>query len=73
YDSSGVNNQVWPRKKDGVWDLSLQLVPMPGRPAAATPCCRDCQTRPPQWESGRGIRIDKQRPATTSSDEQEGR
>ncbi|MEU0632177.1 hypothetical protein ABZ355_33035, partial [Streptomyces sp. NPDC005989] len=31
YDSSGVNNQVWPRKKDGVWDLSLQLVPMPGR------------------------------------------
>ncbi|MFF3785530.1 hypothetical protein [Streptomyces sp. NPDC001933] len=31
YDSSGVNNQVWPKKKDGVWDLSLQLVPVPGR------------------------------------------
>ncbi|WP_299530231.1 hypothetical protein [uncultured Streptomyces sp.] len=31
YDSSGVNDQVWPKKKDGVWDLSLQLVPMPGR------------------------------------------
>ncbi|WP_406501364.1 hypothetical protein OHA04_21805 [Streptomyces sp. NBC_01590] len=31
YDSSGVNNQVWPKKKDGIWDLSLQLVPMPGR------------------------------------------
>lgn len=31
YDSSGVNNQVWPKKKDGVWDLSMQLVPVPGR------------------------------------------
>ncbi|MFF2012057.1 hypothetical protein ACFVWY_23645 [Streptomyces sp. NPDC058195] len=31
YDSSGVNNQVWPQKKDGVWDLSMQLVPVPGR------------------------------------------
>lgn len=31
YDSSGINNQVWPAKKDGVWDLSLQLVPVPGR------------------------------------------
>ncbi|MFC8532551.1 hypothetical protein ACFUJY_01130 [Streptomyces sp. NPDC057249] len=31
YDSSGVNDQVWPRKKNGVWDLSMQLVPVPGR------------------------------------------
>ncbi|MGW0790307.1 hypothetical protein ACWD04_19155 [Streptomyces sp. NPDC002911] len=31
YDSSGVGNQVWPAKKDGIWDLPLQLVPMPGR------------------------------------------
>ncbi|MEU2024231.1 hypothetical protein ABZ565_19035 [Streptomyces sp. NPDC016469] len=31
YDSSGVNDQVWPQKKDGVWDLSMQLVPVPGR------------------------------------------
>ncbi|MFJ8249546.1 hypothetical protein [Streptomyces sp. NPDC094466] len=31
YDSSGVGNQVWPKKKDGVWDIPLQLVPMPGR------------------------------------------
>ncbi|MGW0812314.1 hypothetical protein ACWD00_03480 [Streptomyces viridiviolaceus] len=30
YDSSGVNNQVWPKKKQGLWDLSLQLVPFPG-------------------------------------------
>ncbi|MFK4206817.1 hypothetical protein [Streptomyces sp. NPDC030920] len=31
YDSSGVDNQVWPKKKAGVWDLSMQLVPVPGR------------------------------------------
>ncbi len=31
YDSSGVNDQVWPEKKSGVWDLSMQLVPVPGR------------------------------------------
>ncbi|WP_185992942.1 hypothetical protein [Streptomyces sp. 130] len=31
YDSSGVNDQVWPQKKSGVWDLSMQLVPVPGR------------------------------------------
>jgi hypothetical protein len=31
YDSRGVNNQVWPKKKDGIWDLSMQLVPVPGR------------------------------------------
>ncbi|MXM66358.1 hypothetical protein GR925_23750 [Streptomyces sp. HUCO-GS316] len=30
YDSSGVNEQVWPRKTDGLWDLSMQLVPFPG-------------------------------------------
>ncbi|MFI7408690.1 hypothetical protein ACIBU0_08500 [Streptomyces sp. NPDC049627] len=30
YDSSGVNNQVWPTKKGGLWDLSMQLVPFPG-------------------------------------------
>ncbi|MFF0535832.1 polysaccharide deacetylase family protein [Streptomyces coelicoflavus] len=30
YDSSGVNNQVWPAKKEGLWDLSMQLVPFPG-------------------------------------------
>jgi hypothetical protein len=31
YDTSGVNNQIWPKKKDGLWDLSMQLVPVPGR------------------------------------------
>ncbi|MEV6961377.1 hypothetical protein AB0M97_19685 [Streptomyces sp. NPDC051207] len=31
YDTSGVNNQLWPRKKEGLWDLSMQLVPFPGR------------------------------------------
>ncbi|WP_405636305.1 hypothetical protein OG543_16225 [Streptomyces sp. NBC_01178] len=31
YDSSGVGDQVWPKKKGGVWDIPLQLVPMPGR------------------------------------------
>jgi hypothetical protein len=31
YDTSGVNNQVWPEKELGLWDLSLQLVPVPGR------------------------------------------
>ncbi|MCF2539065.1 hypothetical protein K6168_25855 [Streptomyces sp. FB2] len=30
YDSSGVNNQLWPTKRHGLWDLSLQLVPFPG-------------------------------------------
>lgn len=30
YDSSGVNEQVWPAKKEGLWDLSMQLVPFPG-------------------------------------------
>jgi hypothetical protein len=30
YDTSGVNNQVWPTRKQGLWDLSMQLVPFPG-------------------------------------------
>ncbi|MDN0198107.1 hypothetical protein [Streptomyces sp. S.PNR 29] len=30
YDSSGINDQVWPEKKHGLWDLSMQLVPFPG-------------------------------------------
>ncbi|GAA3150928.1 hypothetical protein ACFQ0X_20815 [Streptomyces rectiviolaceus] len=31
YDTSGVNDQIWPKKKEGLWDLSMQLVPVPGR------------------------------------------
>ncbi|GAA4907613.1 hypothetical protein ACFPM3_13120 [Streptomyces coeruleoprunus] len=31
YDTSGINDQVWPEKERGLWDLSLQLVPVPGR------------------------------------------
>lgn len=31
YDSSGINDQIWPKKKRGLWDLSLQMVPVPGR------------------------------------------
>ncbi|MEU1528374.1 hypothetical protein [Streptomyces fagopyri] len=30
YDTSGVDNQVWPKKKGGLWDLSMQLVPFAG-------------------------------------------
>ncbi|MER5382439.1 hypothetical protein ABT040_19555 [Streptomyces sp. NPDC002688] len=30
YDTSGVNNQLWPKKEKGLWDLSMQLVPFPG-------------------------------------------
>ncbi|MFW6690145.1 hypothetical protein [Streptomyces sp. MAR4 CNX-425] len=30
YDSSGVSEQVWPSRTDGLWDLSMQLVPYPG-------------------------------------------
>ena len=30
YDTSGVNDQVWPKKKQGLWDVSMQLVPFPG-------------------------------------------
>ncbi|MFF3612714.1 hypothetical protein [Streptomyces sp. NPDC002580] len=30
YDTSGVNNQLWPKKQEGLWDLSMQLVPFPG-------------------------------------------
>nr|WP_258016475.1 hypothetical protein [Streptomyces sp. AJS327] len=31
YDSSGNGTQVWPGKKQGLWDVPLQMVPMPGR------------------------------------------
>ncbi|AXK33633.1 hypothetical protein DVA86_14185 [Streptomyces armeniacus] len=31
YDSSGNGTQVWPGKEEGMWDLPLQQVPMPGR------------------------------------------
>ncbi|NNN34711.1 hypothetical protein HLK59_31000 [Streptomyces sp. S3(2020)] len=30
YDTSGVNDQLWPKKKEGLWDLSMQLVPFIG-------------------------------------------
>ncbi|MFJ9040953.1 hypothetical protein ACIRF8_30815 [Streptomyces sp. NPDC102406] len=30
YDTSGVNDQLWPKKKHGLWDLSMQLVPFRG-------------------------------------------
>ncbi|WP_247597526.1 hypothetical protein [Streptomyces sp. RKND-216] len=31
YDSSGNGTQVWPGKEEGLWDLPLQQIPMPGR------------------------------------------
>ncbi|MEW2396368.1 hypothetical protein [Streptomyces sp. NPDC046862] len=31
YDTSGVADQVWPARKSGLWELSMQLVPVPGR------------------------------------------
>ncbi|WP_448321408.1 hypothetical protein [Streptomyces sp. CO7] len=31
YDTSGVREQVWPERKDGLWDLSMHMVPVPGR------------------------------------------
>ncbi|MFE4538292.1 hypothetical protein ACFRKB_24985 [Streptomyces scopuliridis] len=31
YDSSGIGDQLWPKKTDGLWDIPLQLVPVPGR------------------------------------------
>ncbi|WP_059010565.1 polysaccharide deacetylase family protein [Streptomyces specialis] len=31
YDSSGNGLQVWPDKREGVWDIPLQSVPVPGR------------------------------------------
>ncbi|MFI1734784.1 hypothetical protein ACH40E_37340 [Streptomyces acidicola] len=32
YDSSSSGGlQVWPRKKQGIWDLPLQSIPLPGR------------------------------------------
>ncbi|MFJ3667606.1 hypothetical protein ACIPSE_14260 [Streptomyces sp. NPDC090106] len=30
YDTSGVNDQLWPKRKEGLWDLSMQLVPFIG-------------------------------------------
>ncbi|WP_329289426.1 hypothetical protein [Streptomyces sp. NBC_01455] len=30
YDTSGVDNQVWPKKQGNLWDLSMQLVPFAG-------------------------------------------
>jgi hypothetical protein len=30
YDTSGINDQIWPEKEMGLWDLSLQMVPVPG-------------------------------------------
>lgn len=31
YDTSGATEQVWPSKRDGLWELSMQMVPVPGR------------------------------------------
>ncbi|MDT0341890.1 polysaccharide deacetylase family protein [Streptomyces litchfieldiae] len=31
YDSSGNGLQVWPDKREGLWDIPLQSVPVPGR------------------------------------------
>ncbi|MDQ1009317.1 hypothetical protein QFZ82_003802 [Streptomyces sp. V4I23] len=31
YDTSGISEQVWPKKELGLWDLALQMVPVPGR------------------------------------------
>ncbi|MFJ8645588.1 hypothetical protein ACIRNI_05640 [Streptomyces sp. NPDC093546] len=31
YDTSGINNQMWPEKEHGLWDLGLQMIPVPGR------------------------------------------
>ncbi|MFJ4922410.1 hypothetical protein [Streptomyces sp. NPDC088725] len=31
YDSSGTGTQVWPGKIDGLWNMPLQAVPVPGR------------------------------------------
>ncbi|MDK1476345.1 hypothetical protein QNO07_23505 [Streptomyces sp. 549] len=31
YDSSGIGDQVWPKRQGQLWDLPLQMVPMPGR------------------------------------------
>ncbi|MFE9253993.1 hypothetical protein [Streptomyces sp. NPDC006879] len=31
YDSSGISKQIWPKRSHGLWDIPLQLVPMPGR------------------------------------------
>ncbi|WP_031077581.1 hypothetical protein [Streptomyces sp. NRRL S-118] len=31
YDTSGVNDQIWPEKEQGLWNLGLQMIPVPGR------------------------------------------
>jgi hypothetical protein len=31
YDSSGNGPQVWPDRREGVWDIPLQSVPVPGK------------------------------------------
>ncbi|MFD4143694.1 hypothetical protein [Streptomyces sp. NPDC058572] len=31
YDTSGISSQVWPTKERGLWNFSLQMVPVPGR------------------------------------------
>ncbi|UCM88884.1 polysaccharide deacetylase family protein [Streptomyces marincola] len=31
YDSSGNGRQVWPEQRQGIWDIPLQSVPVPGR------------------------------------------
>ncbi|WP_052847643.1 hypothetical protein [Streptomyces avicenniae] len=31
YDSSGNGLQVWPERREGLWDVPLQAVPVPGR------------------------------------------
>ncbi|WP_250305527.1 hypothetical protein [Streptomyces sp. A 4/2] len=31
YDASGNGLQVWPKRREGVWDIPLQEVPVPGR------------------------------------------
>ncbi|MFI6105866.1 hypothetical protein [Streptomyces sp. NPDC051310] len=31
YDTSGINDQIWPEKERGLWDLGLQMIPVPGR------------------------------------------
>ncbi|MEU2428982.1 hypothetical protein ABZ611_05580 [Streptomyces sp. NPDC007861] len=31
YDASGTGEQVWPDKERGMWEFSLQMIPVPGR------------------------------------------
>jgi hypothetical protein len=30
YDSSGGGTQVWPGRREGLWDIPLQMIPVPG-------------------------------------------